>query len=249
MQTSTKHLEVTLRNIGFNDKEAKVYLALLQLGPTDAKQISQKSGIKKPTTYVILDELRQKDAVLFLPNAKKKLFAAKNPEEIFDIAQRRIKQATANLPLLQELAHRAKDNAMVTYYEGKNAYAQAMRYKEKEVIQSGEMLCYFASPEKIHPAMLASVDSLMTKLKNNGVKIRAFASQNKNLERYRKEDKEHNRETKVLPPEIYKAYSSIDINDSFVRFVLFGEEKFVIIDNVEIARIMKQIFEMNWSKY
>ncbi len=249
MQTSTKPLELTLRNIGFNDKEAKVYLALLQLGPTDAKSISLKSGIKKPTTYVILDDLRQKDAVLFLPNAKKKLFAAKDPDEIFETAQKKVKRAGANIPLLRELAHKAKDSAMVTYYEGKSGYAQAMKYKEKEVIQSGEMLCYFASVDKVPPTMLASVNALMTRLKNNNVRMRAFASDNKNLEKYRKEDKEHNRETKILPPEIYKAYSSIDINDSFVRFVLFGEEKFVIIDNVEIARIMKQIFEMNWSKY
>ena len=46
---------------------------------------------------------------------------------------------------------------------------------------------------------------------------------------------------------MYSATSSIDINRNFVRFTLFDEEMFVIIENPEIAKIMRQIFEMNWG--
>jgi sugar-specific transcriptional regulator TrmB len=198
---------------------------------------------------VILDDLRQKDAVLFLPNAKKKLFAAKSPQDIFDMATKRMNQASMNLPLLNQLARESKDKAMVTYYEGKTGYNRAMQYKEKEIADEGELLCYLASPEKIASGMLPSINALLERLKKRGVKIRGFASDNRGLDNYRKEDKDFNREVKILPPDIYKAYSSIDISNTFVRFTLFEQEMFVIIDNPEIARIMRQIFEMNWKKY
>ena len=53
-------LKEALQTIGLNEKECAVYLALLQLGRASAYSVAQKSGLKKPTTYVILDELIEK---------------------------------------------------------------------------------------------------------------------------------------------------------------------------------------------
>ena len=50
-----------LKNIGLNEKEARIYISLLQIGKTTAYQVSRHSGLKKPTVYVILEELIDKD--------------------------------------------------------------------------------------------------------------------------------------------------------------------------------------------
>lgn len=242
-----KNLEKPLRNLGFNEKEAKVYLALLELGPSAVREISLKSGLKKPTTYVILDELRQKDAVLFLPGAKKKLYSAKDPDFLFNDAKQRLNQAFYDLPILKSLGKKANRKAMVTYYEGVQGYEQAMTYKENEIVEAGEMLCYFASGANVNPAMFKSIDECMDRLRRNGVRMRAFAPDHESLRRYRAEDEAFGREVKTLPMEMYSAASSIDINRNFVRFALFDEEMFVIIENHEIAQMMRQIFEMNWG--
>lgn len=245
--STVKNLETPLRNLGFNDKEAKVYLALLELGPSAVREISLKSGLKKPTTYVILDELRAKDAVLFHPGAKKKLYSAKDPDLLFEAAKSRLNQAFYDLPTLKNLGKKGSRKAIVTYYEGVQGYEQAMSYRENEIIEEGEMLCYFASAQKVNPAMTKSIDELMDRLTRNGVKMRAFAPDHESLRRWRAEDADHGRDVKVLPTEMYSATSSIDINRNFVRFTLFDEEMFVIIENSEIAKIMRQIFEMNWG--
>ncbi len=244
---TTKYLKTPLKNLGFNDKEAEVYLALLELGPSAVREISLKSGLKKPTTYVILDELRKKEAVLFLPGAKKKLYSAKDPDSLFEAAKLRLNQAFYDLPVLKNLAKKGNRKAIVTYYEGVQGYEQAMAYKENEIIDDGEMLCYFASGQKVNPAMVHSIDEFMTRITRNGVKMRAFAPDHESLRRWRSEDEENGRDVKVLPLDMYSATSSIDINRNFVRFTLFDEEMFVIIENPEIAKIMRQIFEMNWG--
>lgn len=245
--SSIKNLETPLKNLGFNEKEAKVYLALLELGPSAVREISLKSGLKKPTTYVILDELLQKEAVLFLPGAKKKLYSAKDPDSLFEAAKLRLNQAFYDLPILKNLGKKGNRKAIVTYYEGLHGYEQAMSYKENEVVEDGEMLCYFASGNTVNPAMWNSIDEYMDRLRRNGVKMRAFAPDHETLKRYRAEDETAGREVKVLPLDMYSATSSIDISRNFVRFTLFDEEMFVIIENPEIAKIMRQIFEMNWG--
>ncbi len=44
-------------NLGFSEKKAKIFLALLQLGETNVIEIAQKAKLKRTTVYNILPEL------------------------------------------------------------------------------------------------------------------------------------------------------------------------------------------------
>jgi HTH-type transcriptional regulator, sugar sensing transcriptional regulator len=249
MLSAPKHLEQSLIGIGFEEKEAKIYLALLQLGPSDALKISLASGIKKPTTYAVLDQLRQKDAVLFLPNAKKKLFSAKKPEEVIHQAQQRFNKAYSDLPLLNVLAKNPTRKTLITYYEGKSGYSQAMQYKESEVAKEGELLSYYATADNIDPDILKAVDEYIARLKRQNVHLRAFAPDHQTIREYQQKFPDALKDTKIVPYNIYNGKTSIDISKTFVRFTMFEEKMFIIIDNTEIANMMRLIFEMNWTKY
>ena len=65
-----------LQNLGLTDKEARVYTALLKRGRTSAYGIAEESGLKKPTTYVILDDLIEKGLASRIPRVRKQLFVA-----------------------------------------------------------------------------------------------------------------------------------------------------------------------------
>ena len=70
----TKELEA----IGLTEKESVVYVALLSLGTGTAYRIAEECSVKKPTVYVILEDLRKKGLVLKVPHAKKALFAPRS---------------------------------------------------------------------------------------------------------------------------------------------------------------------------
>lgn len=74
-------LELELRKIGLSEKEAKVYLLCLEFGRTSVQNISQKSGLSRPTVYRILEALRRKDLVEKFSKHSKAI-AAKSPDEI-----------------------------------------------------------------------------------------------------------------------------------------------------------------------
>jgi len=50
-------LNETLLQMGLNEKEAKVYLACLELGGATIAEIAEKSGVKRTSIYNFLEEL------------------------------------------------------------------------------------------------------------------------------------------------------------------------------------------------
>ena len=108
-----------LKNIGFNTKEAKVYLALLQLGQATAYAVSKRADIKKPTTYVVLEDLIDRGAVKKIPRTKKMQFVATSPEILFNTVKSRISTAeTEAMPELKALSRGKEYKVRASYYEG-----------------------------------------------------------------------------------------------------------------------------------
>ena len=92
METQTQ-----LKKLGLTEKEAKLYINALELGSFSVMGIAHKSGIKRPTCYLILDELVKKSLVSIIPSAKKLLYIAEPPEVL-------IKQAEEQVSLTKSLA-------------------------------------------------------------------------------------------------------------------------------------------------
>src|SRR3990167_7744709 len=96
-------LAKNLEQIGLSPKEAQVYLALLSLESSTAYEIAQHCEVKKPTVYVILEDLRQKGLVLKVPHAKKALFAARDISEYLHEQRRKLGAVESIVPQLQAL--------------------------------------------------------------------------------------------------------------------------------------------------
>src|SRR5258708_1208986 len=107
-----------LQTIGLSQKQSVVYTALLQLRKASSYSVAQKSGLKKPTTYVILDELIERGLVSRVPRVKKQLFVARSPEEAFGVAEEKLSLAKKKLPELLALTKGEKTKVHVAYFEG-----------------------------------------------------------------------------------------------------------------------------------
>lgn len=83
----TNKLFTTLTNLGLTEKEAKVYLANLALGPTTILQITRGAELKRTTVYSIIESLKQKGLINIEARGFKKLFVAENPERLESILE------------------------------------------------------------------------------------------------------------------------------------------------------------------
>ncbi len=71
-----------LLKVGLTDGEAKVYLALSELGSSTVGPIVKKSGIAYSNIYDVLDRLIKKGIVSFVVKSKTKYFQAATPKNL-----------------------------------------------------------------------------------------------------------------------------------------------------------------------
>ncbi len=61
-----------LKKLGFTEYEARTYVALSELGPSTAKEISEYSKLPKNKTYEMLNKLENKEKIVSLPVTPRK---------------------------------------------------------------------------------------------------------------------------------------------------------------------------------
>ena len=74
----------TLKEIGLNEKEAIVYIALLKLGKSSTQIISKETGINRISLYDILNYLIEKGFANLIIENKIKHFFAISPKNILN---------------------------------------------------------------------------------------------------------------------------------------------------------------------
>ncbi len=105
-----------LQAIGLGENEAQVYFAALTLGPTTALKISRMTGIKRATTYTVIDALQRRGVVTIEMKGFKKLFVAEAPEKLEFILQQQKELLATALPDLKSLHQLQGQDGSIRYY-------------------------------------------------------------------------------------------------------------------------------------
>lgn len=235
-----------LQNLGLNEKEAKVYLALLKKNRCSAYWISEESGLKKPTTYVILDDLIKKGLAYKVPREKKQQFVAKSPKEVLVLAEERLSIARKALPELLALSEGERPKPKTLFFEGLSGVKENFR-KENRKMQNKTVVGFYAHSGDASPELIDFFLDNMEDFKKNNCRMRGIVPDHPNLKKFRETDQKYNRQMKTVSLDEYSANISIDIGDDFVSFFSFKDLQVTLIENKDIADTMRQIFEMVWK--
>jgi len=132
---SPQEKEQILQSIGFTKNEAKIYLALLELGTTTATIIAKKTKIHRANVYDALQNLIQKGLVGYETKNKTKLFHATDPENLkllLQLQEKRLEKIIPELKLAAELSKAKAGESFV--YEGIKPFINLLhnflKYKE-----------------------------------------------------------------------------------------------------------------------
>lgn len=237
----------SLQLIGLTKNEAIVYTTLLKEEKGTAYLVSQKSGIKRPTVYIVLDELRKKGLVLKIPTQKKQLFIAKSPDELIQNEEEKLKKIKNILPELFGLFKNSEYPVKILMFENNNGLTDGLQYKISE-LENSELLCYYAKINKKLSSKISKIyDKYNSDLYKNNVKIRAFAPSDFSLKEYRQKDNTFNRKVITLPINQFSSDITLEISEIFVRLIFHADKKILIIESEHLIKMMKQIFELIWN--
>ncbi len=115
-----------LENLGLDQTEAKIYLALLELGPSTVTEITSTADITRTLGYHVLEKLENHNLVKSVSRgtSSKKTYIAEHPEKIIQFVQdkktsweRKFELAQKQLPNLLSL-YKIADKPTLKFSEG-----------------------------------------------------------------------------------------------------------------------------------
>jgi HTH-type transcriptional regulator, sugar sensing transcriptional regulator len=121
--------EKELQSLGLSEKEARVYISSLELGPETAQNISKKAAINRATTYVQIEALKKKGLMSEFEKDKKTFFLAEPPERLQSLLlslQKELEfkkgEIARILPDLETLGAGVNERPKVRFYEGPEGF-------------------------------------------------------------------------------------------------------------------------------
>jgi sugar-specific transcriptional regulator TrmB len=116
-----------LQFLGFNENEAKIYMATLEMGRGTVTQISQLAGLNRTTGYDILERLGIQGICTRSRVGKKRIYVAEPPSHLQQylrdkkqVAQRKLEKLKEIFPDLQNL-YSSELKPLIKFAEGRTA--------------------------------------------------------------------------------------------------------------------------------
>ncbi len=110
-----------LRELGFSEREIKIYLALLSLGQTTVGPIAAKTRMQHSKVYQTLEKLIDKGLVSFVIKSKTRHFEAQDPKHILGFIKEKERRFAEILPDLQQMKSFSDEQQLATVYEGEKS--------------------------------------------------------------------------------------------------------------------------------
>ncbi len=248
-------IQVILKNFGLSEKEIAVYLALVELGSSSVRTISEKAKVNRGTTYDILKSLINMGIISYYNKKSKQYFMAERPETllaVIDKKQEDLAEVKANIeeniPLLKTLFEKQGGKPVVKLYEGMIGIRHILEDVLKSMDKVKEKTYYVYSSATVRKNVHLAMKDFSKKRIRRKIKVKTIAlGEGGNLVGL------DERKWMQLPDakgyEILRPTYEIIYSGKVAHISLDNAENpvGVVIENREIYHTQKLLFEYNWK--
>lgn len=243
-----------LQQLDLSEVEAKLYLTLLQTGPTSVRDLAQTIDIKRTTTYFYIDQLVEKGLIMKLVKGSKKLVAANEPENLKTLVE--AKTASARVvqqgypDILKTLNNYIPkgintNDAEIKYYKGKNGVKKIY----EDALSSKELRSYVnvAEIDKIFPENFKLFENAfkrnptikMFEIAEDSIQSKKLATISSSRPTYR---------YKILPKNMRITAQDILIYEDKISIINLNDNIHgVVMRNSDLAVNFKMLFDFIWK--
>ncbi len=242
-----------LQDFGLSEKEARVYLASLEIGRATAEKLAKQAKVRRSTTYVQIESLMEKGLMSSFEEDSKRYFAPESPEYLSQILQKekalfevKEMELTQSLPDLIRLFENAGDRPSIRFFNGKDGIT-AMREETLRDLKKGERIYVMYSFEALFALYSKEeVASYSEKREKQGINLKIIYS--------RKDGKlpittrGPLSERGFLPSDKFSLETDFFIFGNKVALMaLTGNVFGIIIESAAVASSMRKIFDLLWQ--
>ncbi|MBI5065468.1 hypothetical protein HZA97_04460 [Candidatus Woesearchaeota archaeon] len=241
--------ELALKTLGLSERESRVYLALLDLGPTTTSKIIRKTGIASSKIYDVLEKLEHKGLVTHIIEKGKKKFHPTNPEKLFDLIKEKESAINEALPTLKLMFEKTAEEVNAEIYKDK----EGLKHVLEGIIKEKKTLYAMGTGGQASIVLPYFMPHFYKKAKDNKIKIKVLSIDN---EKTRKQAKEltkefNNMQFKFLPKQMRDLMIMLIYGDKVVIMPLTPSIESVplaiLVKSKESADSYVEYFEWAWN--
>jgi len=92
-----------IEGLGLTEKESKLYLTSLRVGPASMQVLARKAGIDRGTAYHVAQTLSGKGLFMTVQEGKRPLFRATHPRRLYEYVEHKKVEADKHYDLMQTM--------------------------------------------------------------------------------------------------------------------------------------------------
>jgi len=235
-------LEQILIKVGLDEKEAKIYVALLDIGSEKVHEIAKKAGVKRPTAYVILEQLYAKNFVIKTYQQQRVFYSAEKPDIILRALKEKEDLLGQALPLFYARMATSKIKPRVRIYEGRSWIEKVY----DEVYESASV-CLFGSIKNLSEELSWLAGKLKNIIKSQDIHVRDLLTDDPRDLDFGFAAIGRNYEGRVVPKEFDLFIDGAVYGDQVAILSIKKELFAVIIESKEVADTFRSLFELAWK--
>lgn len=235
-----------LKQFGFNDKEAKIYLAGLELGSTSVLELSRRTRLPRTTLYPILEDLRRRGFFRYGKQKRRSVYTAESPSTLEKQLLAREKVFSGIVPRLEAMVGTVREGAGVTLFEGSDGFRQLWRkifrsgVKEYRLITSAAGLIDFVSEPYL-------IKNIIAERKKRGIKSLQLIPASPLGKKIVAKDYFELRESRFLPRDAQLPATIIIFGDEVAFITTRKENTMILVTSGETAITHRALFNLLWS--
>lgn len=247
------------QRLNCSETQSKLYLLLLELGPSIASMLAKRGRIKRVTVYGALEGLVQKGLIETFKKNNVSYYQASNPEVIGNLLdlqyeEEKLFNDRAHKTIRELKKRREKTAAQIIevknvlrYYEGQDAVKTLIQ----DNLNLPHKVQYCIGMSGYHTLQIGGEwNSYIRSRVKKGMKVLSIQADTKEGRTYKKRDSKELRETHLVPLNKVPEHGELNIiGDHIILYT--SEEKETLgvkIVNKKIAQILKKLFELAWEQ-
>lgn len=246
--------EQELQNLGLSEKESKVYLTSLRLGPDTVQNIAKESGINRATTYVQIDSLKEKGLMSEFEKGKKTYFVAESPEILSRLISKeevslnfKKQELTRVLPDLAKFFIKSSGSSKppkIRFFEGEDGVSQI---RSDFLKIKNDTIVGFINLDKVLQKFAKNQDEYTKKRVDRKIQSNLLYVTTKPTVDNPSDPKKL-RVMKRIKSNKFPFDSDITVYGNKVAFISYSSNTIgVIVDSKEIADTIRAIFYIIWD--
>jgi len=235
-----------LEKIGLTKHESAIYLALVEMGPSNISKISEKTSIHRPLVYKALPSLLDKKLITETKKVKGVVYVAEPPNRLETLFDDLKVDFYEMLPDIEDSYSNNESKPKVRFLEGKDGTKRIFDDVVRS-LKTGEVFYRYTSSKDGQEKKDKYVPRIYRNMRDSKKLQREVIT---NEQTAKKKKPSLDRFLKIMPDDFGPFEHNVTeiIYGNKVAFIDYNSETAMVIESKRIAEFQKQIFKTLYKK-